>query len=742
MAIYSVKIIADKDLYPVMLSNGNLVDQGELEGNRHWVKWHDPHRKPCYLFALVAGQLEYIEDTYAAMNGRDICLRIYVEKENIDKCEHAMRSLKKAMQWDENKYGLIYDLDIYMIVAVNDFNMGAMENKGLNVFNSKYVLASPKTATDTDYDGIESVIAHEYFHNWTGNRVTCRDWFQLSLKEGLTVFRDQEFSADMTSRSVKRIQDVRVLRAHQFAEDAGPMSHPVRPQSYVEINNFYTVTVYNKGAEVVRMYQSLFGIEGFRKGMDLYFRRHDGQAVTTDDFCAAMADANHFDLSQFKRWYDQAGTPEVNVTDEYDPENKVYKLTMTQFCPDSAGQSDKLPFFIPVITGLLNDQGVALKPECDDDINIDDEGNMLLVVKESEQTFVFRGVSSKPLPSLLRGFSAPVKLTYAYTDDELARLMLHDEDDFNRWEAAQNLTINTLQKMIAAYPNAGLDKTGDMLIQTVRQLLTSKGLDKGILAEILTMPSENYLAELQGKDVNVDAIHNCRKQLRILIAKTLQDELVACFEHNFIEADYSFDTASVSRRSLSNVVLSYLMYLSEEEVDALCERQYYNANNMTDSIAALSNLVEHDSPCKEIVLEDFYTKWNKDALVLDKWFSLQAGSSAGDTFDKVRSLLEHKDFSITNPNRARSLLGSFANANPVHFHRKDGKGYELIAGQVLKLDANNPQIAARLLQSFTHWKRYDQDRAKLMTGQLKMILEHKGLSRDCYEIASKTLQGV
>jgi len=739
MAVYTVKITADRDLYPVMLSNGNLIDQGELDHNRHWVKWHDPFKKPSYLFALVTGNLRFIEDSYKAMDGRDICLRIYVEPENIEKCEHAMQSLKKAMLWDEQKYGLIYDLDIYMIVAVNDFNMGAMENKGLNVFNSKYVLASPQTATDHDYDGIESVIAHEYFHNWTGNRVTCRDWFQLSLKEGLTVFRDQEFSSDMTSRSVKRIQDVRVLRSHQFAEDAGPMAHPVRPQSYVEINNFYTVTVYNKGAEVVRMYQSLFGEEGFRRGMDLYFCRHDGQAVTTDDFCAAMSDANKYDLAQFKRWYNQAGTPEITVSDDYNADTATYTLTMVQRCAETADKSPKETFFVPVVVGLIGKDGVNILPSITDNCVVDEQGNILLVLQEEEQRFVFTNLSDKPIPSLLRGFSAPVKIHYDYADNELAYLMINDSDDFNRWQAAQNLIQNTLQALIDNKPEQTESQVSQELVDALRAILKNVELDKGIVAEIFTLPSEVYMAELQDGVVDVDAIHQSLVSLKVFLATVLKDELHHVYKQNCDTSDYEFNSATVAARSLKNMALSYLAYLPDKNSKAMCLDQYNAKHNMTDVMAALYRISDFDNTLKQPVLDDFYQQWQSDPLVLDKWFTIQAQSNADDTLDRVEALLNHEAFSIKNPNKVRSLLGSFAFGNPHFFHEKNGRGYKLVADQLIQLDDLNPQVAARMLQAFSRWKRYDSGRQALMKEQLERILNHEGLSRDCYEIASKTL---
>jgi len=739
MATFRVKIIADRDLYPVLLSNGNKVNTGTLDNNLHWVEWHDPYKKPCYLFALVAGKLEYIEDKFTTMTGREVCLQIYVEPENINKCDHAMQSLKKAMLWDEQKYGLAYDLDIYMIVAVNDFNMGAMENKGLNVFNSKYVLASPETATDDDYDGIESVIAHEYFHNWTGNRVTCRDWFQLSLKEGLTVFRDQEFSCDMTSRTVKRIQDVRVLRSHQFAEDAGPMSHPVRPSSYVEINNFYTVTIYNKGAEVVRMYQSLFGVEGFRRGMDLYFSRHDGQAVTTDDFCTAMADANHADLTQFRRWYDQEGTPIVDITDHYDSTTRQYTIEMKQHCPSQKGQDDKLPFYIPVICSLYDaESGQLLSVKSDSEFTVNAKNEMVLILDAPSKIFVFNEIKNKPAASLLQGFSAPVVVNYAYNDEHLAFLIKHDNDEFNRWEAGQTLLLNTLQEYIDGKGNNELN-ISHTLIDALKSLLMDKMLDKGLIAEIICLPSENYLAELQKSVVDVTLIHTALDLLKTKLAQILKQEFTDTYEQHSQVVSYSFDSESVSARRLKNVALSYLMTLNDPAINELCVKQYQNASNMTDSMAALGCITDSQIPNKHAFLDDFYQKWKDDTLVLDKWFGLQARSTSEDTFERVQELMSHIAFSINNPNKVRALIGSFAMGNPVCFHREDGAGYQFLADQIIRLDDINPQVAARMLHAFTRWKRYDPARQLLMKKQLERVIQHEGLSSDCYEIGSRTL---
>jgi aminopeptidase N len=738
MSIFTTTIEAERERYPMLLSNGNLVEQGESPDGRHWVRWHDPYRKPCYLFALVAGNLRYQQDEYTTTSGRVVTLRIYVEPENIDKCDHAMASLKKAMAWDEQKFGLEYDLDIYMLVAVSDFNMGAMENKGLNVFNSKYVLASPDTATDSDYGGIESVIAHEYFHNWTGNRVTCRDWFQLSLKEGLTVYRDQEFSSDMTARTVQRIQDVRALRTYQFAEDGGPMAHPVRPQSYVEINNFYTTTVYNKGAEVVRMYQSMFGVEGFRKGMDLYFQRHDGQAVTTDDFCAAMADANETDLTQFKRWYDQAGTPEVSVDASYEPDEKIYRLRMKQTCPPTPGQDGKQPYMIPIVTGLLDAAGNQMTSSTAD-APVNEDGSMVLVLRETEQEFTFTDIPEKPVPSLLRGFSAPVKLHYPYSDEELAFLMVHDSDGFNRWEAAHSLWMRTLGNIIAELGHGREYPVPDSLILSVRTLLEDNTLDQGLLAEMLMLPSESYIAEEQTDLIDVDRIHAASLYLKKTVAHRLKSGLTRLYEKLENRGPYAFTAQDVARRRLRNVTLDYLMELDNTSLRQRCLQQFLLGNNMTDCMAAMECLSHHDTPEREEAYATFYQRWQSDPLVLDKWFSVQARSRCADTLQRVRGLLQHPAFSIRNPNKVRAVIGAFAAGNPVHFHARDGSGYAFLAEQILALDSLNPQIAARLLQSLSRWKRYEPVRAGLMQAQLQRIVAVEGLSMDCYEIASKSL---
>ena len=589
MTEYTTKIIADKKKNPVLLSNGNLIDKGELPDGKHWASWHDPFKKPSYLFALVAGDLKMIQDTFTTCSGREIDLRIYVEAENIDKCDHAMQSLKNAMLWDEQTYGLEYDLDIYMVVAVNDFNMGAMENKGLNVFNSKYVLANSETATDDDYDGIEGVIGHEYFHNWTGNRVTCRDWFQLSLKEGLTVFRDQEFSADMESRPLKRIQDVRILRNSQFIEDAGPMAHSVRPESYVEINNFYTSTVYNKGAEVIRMYQTLLGKEGFRKGMDLYFERHDGQAVTIDDFFAAMKDANQVDLGNFKNWYKQAGTPELRVETEYDAQAGTYKISFQQRTPSTPGQNKKEPFLIPVTTGLLDDNGHGISLQLKGEEKPTSPTSRVFRIGKEKEEFCFINVPSRPVPSFLRNFSAPVNLSYEYTEEELAFLLAHDDDPFNQWEAGQRLATQSMMVAIENYQDDEKISVSPGLIEAIGKVLENNSLDPAIKAEILLLPTEGILSELQ-ETINVEATHAVREGTIRQIAENLRDKLLEIYQQMNIHEQYQFNPEAVGKRSLKNICLSLLMRLNDKSIFEICGRQVEDADNMTDVISALAQI--------------------------------------------------------------------------------------------------------------------------------------------------------
>lgn len=738
MATYTTTIRADRDRYPVLLSNGNLVSSGEFEGNRHYACWRDPFPKPSYLFALVAGKLVCKGDTHLTCSGRKVDLRIYVQEHNIDKCDHAMVSLKKAMKWDEETFGLEYDLDIYMIVAVDDFNMGAMENKGLNVFNSKYVLARPETATDQDYGGIEGVIAHEYFHNWTGNRVTCRDWFQLSLKEGLTVFRDQEFSADMSSRAVKRINDVRMLRTHQFTEDSGPMAHPVRPQSYMEINNFYTMTVYEKGAEVVRMYQTLFGKEGFRKGMDLYFERHDGQAVTTDDFAACMAEANQQDLSQFVRWYDQAGTPELSVVGQWNAQDSSYTLHVKQTCPPTPGQEIKAPFHIPLKVGLLDSDGNDMPLQLEGE-TVPAATTRLLQLREPKQSFRFVDLRETPVPSLLRDFSAPVILKYDYSTEELAFLSAHDSDPFNRWEAAQKYAMKKLSALLDQQQNGQAMRVEAGFAQTFKRTLIDPYIDRALIAETLTLPAESYIAE-HVDVIDVDVIHSGRQELRRTLAQELEAEFTRIYHENRLEGDYRYNANDAGRRRLKNLCLAYLTTLGDPQYRELARQQFTSAGNMSDSIGAMQALNDCDGEEREEVLRLFLQRWQTDTLVMDKWFAMQAMSHRRDTLDQVTRLMKHPLFSIRNPNKVRSLIGAFAHSNPTNFHRADGDGYAFVAERVLEIDKLNPQVASRLVRGFSRWKKHEPKRKELMRQQLERIAATPRLSKDVYEVVSKSLK--
>ncbi len=731
MARFMTTIVADKAKYPVLLSNGNLIDTGDLKDGKHFAKWHDPSLKPAYLFALVAGDLARIEDRFRTMSGREVALQIYVQHHNKDKCGHAMESLKKAMRWDEEQYGREYDLDLFMIVATDDFNMGAMENKGLNIFNSKYVLARQETATDADFQGIMGVVGHEYFHNWSGDRVTCRDWFQLSLKEGFTVFRDQQFMEDMSSRGVKRISDVNVLRTHQFREDSGPLAHPVRPESYVEINNFYTMTVYNKGAEVIRMLHTLLGPARFRKGTDLYFERHDGQAVTTDDFVKAMEDASGVDLTQFKRWYTQAGTPELAVTSAYDAKAKTYSLTVKQTCPPTPGQKEKLPFHIPLAVGLLNRDGRDLP------LKTEGPSSGVLELRKTEETFVFTGVPHEPVLSLLRGFSAPVKLTLERSDDELSFLMANDSDEFNRWDASQRLAIKTILALVREQQAGKKLTLGNSFIEAFRKTLGNATLDHGFIAMVLTLPSETYLAEFLD-EIDPPAVHEARQFVVRTLALQMKDVLLELHSTLKDEGPYRLDPASVGKRSLRNVCLGYLAELDTPEMRLLCREQFQTGSNMTEVIAALASLAQLDCQEREAALADFYNKWKNDPLVMDKWLAIQAGSSLPKTLDNVKALTRHPAFSLKNPNKVRALIGAFS-ANAVRFHDAGGAGYVFLADAVLEVDAMNPQIAARLASAFTMWKRYDASRRTLMQAQLQRILAAPGLSRDVHEIAAKSL---
>ncbi|MEJ2438045.1 MAG: aminopeptidase N [Gammaproteobacteria bacterium] len=737
MSRFRVKLVADKQTYPVLLCNGNPVEQGELEPGRHYVVWEDPSLKPSYLFALVAGELKFIEDSFTTMSGREVRLRLYTEAENIHKCDHAMASLKQAMAWDERSFGREYDLDIYMIVAVNDFNMGAMENKGLNIFNASCVLASPETATDNDFYSIQGIIGHEYFHNWSGNRVTCRDWFQLSLKEGFTVFRDQEFSSDMNSRAVKRIDDVNILRTHQFAEDSGPMAHPVRPDHYIEISNFYTVTVYNKGAEVVRMLRNLIGAEGFRKGTDLYFQRHDGQAVTCDDFVRAMEDSNQLDLTQFKNWYSQAGTPELAIQAEYDAANQTYTLHVEQQTPATPGQAHKQPFQIPLAVGLLDSQGRDMPLQLADQVPAE-ATSLILDVRAASQQFVFTGVKDKPVASLLRGFSAPVKIRMQRSEEELAFLLAHDSDEFNRWDAGQQLALQELLRQIRAHQAGEALPEPVALKQALGLAMADQGIDRMLLSQILSLPGESYLAD-QMDVVDVDAIYQARLFTRRYLAQALYSQFVALYEQNSADRPYLFNSEEMARRALKTVCLSYLAETEKADEYARCFAQFNNANNMTDQQAALACLAQHDTPLRQQALDAFYDRWQADAQVVDKWLAIQASSRLPETLAQVRALMQHPAFTLRNPNKVRALIGGFCRANPVRFHAIDGSGYAFLTESVITLDPMNPQIAARLVQAIIRWQRYDEHRQQLMQASLQQILDTQGLSRDTYEVVSRSL---
>ncbi|WP_404463266.1 aminopeptidase N [Vreelandella aquamarina] len=735
MATFKVTVIGDAQQEPVLLANGNPVDQGTVESGRHFVTWEDPHPKPCYLFALVAGDLTKAEDHFTTMSGRHVTLQLWVEQENLDKTDHAMASLKRAMTWDEETYGREYDLDLFMIVAVNDFNMGAMENKGLNIFNSAAVLTHPNTATDAAFQNVEGIVAHEYFHNWSGNRVTCRDWFQLSLKEGFTVFRDQCFSADTNSAPVKRIQDVSFFRTAQFAEDAGPTAHPIRPDHFIEITNFYTLTIYEKGAEVVRMLRNLLGWEAFRRGSDLYFERFDGQAVTIEDFVGCMAEVSGIDLGQFMRWYSQAGTPEIDAHGEYDYAHAEYHLTLRQRTPATPGQPDKHPLHIPVRMGLVGTKSGQ-------DLTLTLEGEKLgkdavIHLTDDEQTFVFTDVAEAPVPSLLRDFSAPVKLHFPYSREDLAFLLTHDSDGFNRWDAGQRLAMLALDDLIAAHRN-GVEKVMDSrVVEAFRALLTSSMDDKAVLAEMLTLPSEAYIAEQQ-PIVDVDAIHAAREFVRQSLALALRDEFLSVYNANVTEEPYAPTAEQIAQRSLKNIALSYLVSIEDAESIALCEAQFAANHNMTDVRHALTLLVHSDrDDLATPALKAFGEKWAHDPLVMDQWFTIQVTRPQSDVLERVQYLMQHPAFSMKNPNKVRALIGAFAQ-NRVNFHRLDGKGYALLADVVIELNRLNPEIAARLVTPLTRWQRFDEVRQQLMRAELERI-KQEPLSSNVFEVVEKAL---
>ncbi|MGF6548089.1 aminopeptidase N [Paraburkholderia youngii] len=756
MASFTVTLRASKADYPVLLSNGNLLEEGDLPDGRHFARWEDPFKKPSYLFALVAGKLVALEERVKTGSGKEKLLQVWVEPHDLDKTRHAMDSLIHSIRWDEERFGLELDLDRFMIVAVSDFNMGAMENKGLNIFNTKYVLANPETATDTDFANIEAVVGHEYFHNWTGNRVTCRDWFQLSLKEGLTVFRDQEFSADMAggasdeaARATKRIEDVRVLRQLQFAEDAGPMAHPVRPESYVEINNFYTMTVYEKGSEVVRMYQTLFGRDGFRKGMDLYFKRHDGQAVTCDDFRHALADANGRDLAQFERWYSQAGTPRVSVRARYDAAQQRYSVTLRQGYGDAvpaARETQKGPLLIPFAIGLIGKDGRDLPLQLDGEAKASESTTRVLEFAQTEQTFTFVNVGQEPLPSLLRNFSAPVIVEYDYTAEQLAFLLAHDSDPFNRWEAGQRLATRELLALAGRAATGAALQLDDSVVAAFARVLTDETLSPAFRELALMLPSEAYLAE-QMAESNPAAVHAARQFVRKRLANALRDDWLKVYEQHRTPGAYEATPEAAGHRALKNLALSYLTEL-DDSADAvrLASAQYEAANNMTDRAAALSALLnaaapQGGSPEAQHALDDFYRRFEKEPLVIDKWFALQAtqrGGAQHPVIDTVRKLMTHPAFNLKNPNRARSLIFSFCAANPAQFHAADGSGYAFWAEQVIALDALNPQVAARLARSLELWRRFTPALRDSMRAALEKVAAQVK-SRDVREIVEKAL---
>ncbi|EGQ9919773.1 TPA: aminopeptidase N [Vibrio parahaemolyticus] len=730
LAKYTTKVIADKATYPYLLSNGNRIAQGEAENGRHWVQWQDPHPKPAYLFALVAGDFDVLRDKYTTMSGRNVDLEIFVDKGNLDRAGHAMTSLINSMKWDEERFGLEYDLDIYMIVAVDFFNMGAMENKGLNIFNSKFVLANDQTATDRDYLGIEAVIGHEYFHNWTGNRVTCRDWFQLSLKEGLTVFRDQEFSSDLGSRAVNRIDNVRIIRGPQFAEDASPMSHPIRPDKVIEMNNFYTLTVYEKGSEVIRMYHTLLGEEGFQKGMKLYFERHDGTAATCEDFVSAMEDATGVDLKQFRLWYSQSGTPTLRVNSEYNAEAKTYALTVEQFTEATQDQAEKQALHIPFDIELYDSKGQTIP------LIINGESvHNVLDIKQDKQTFVFENVAEQPVPSLLREFSAPVKLEYDYSDAELIFLMKHATNDFARWDASQMLLAKYIRQNVNNVQTGSEVQLSEDLIDAFRGVLLDENLEPAFIAQVFSLPSIN---EITGwyKQIDVDAVDTVLNSITVSLSATLEDELSATY-HTLKQAEYTIDHAAIGKRALRNQCLQFLAHT--DKGNTLVKAQYEAANNMTDTIAAMSAANSAQLECREELMADYSDKWKHDGLVMDKWFALQGTNPAEDALEKVKATMNHEAFSLKNPNRTRSLIGSFLAANPVRFHDKSGSGYQF-AGEILRqLNDSNPQVASRMIDPLLKFRKYDEARQAMIRAELEKLKAMDNLAKDLFEKVTKAL---
>lgn len=726
MSVFTTRIEASAEKYPVLLGNGNLTEKGEVENGRHYTIWHDPWKKPAYLFALVAGDLSHIHDTFTTKSGRNVDLYIYVRPGDEGQCDHAMESLKKSMTWEEDTYGLEYDLDIFNIVAVSDFNMGAMENKSLNIFNTALVLAQQETATDNDFIRVEGVIAHEYFHNWSGNRITCRDWFQLSLKEGLTVFRDQEFSSDMNSRPVQRIDDVQHLRKFQFSEDAGPLAHPIRPDNYIEINNFYTMTVYEKGAEIIRMFHTILGPENYRKATDLYFSRHDGEAATCEDWINCMQEFSPIDLTQFRLWYEQAGTPKISFTGSYNPIDKTYNIEMTQNIPDTPGQKNKKPMLIPIRVGLINENG-------------EDIAEKTLYLTSEKQSFIIENIKEKPVPSILRNFSAPVRLKTDLSDEELAFLMVNDNDGFNQWEAGQTYYLRTLHRMI----DDGTPTPSDFfeIYNSLLEKSASPETDKALISRALTLPDISQITS--GREmVDPQAVHKARSELERALATKFEDKLMDIYVNNRSSDEFSITPQAMGQRSLCNTALSILSsHLTEQDAER-CGQHYHEANNMTDRMAALILAAQFDNePAANTVIEMFYTRFKDYPLVIDKWFSAQAMAPKETVIKKIKELRQHSDFNIKNPNRVRSLYSAFSMNNPAFFHAADGSGYDFLTDAIIELNAINPQIAARLLTSMRDWRRYTPVRQERLKESLNRILAIQDISPHVYEIASKSIKG-
>lgn len=758
MSEFTTTLIADKQQFPVLLSNGNCVAKGDSQENpsKHFATWHDPFKKPAYLFAVVAGDLSVVEDTFTTMSGRNVDLKIFVEPKDLDKCDHAMNSLKASMVWDEKVYGREYDLDIFMIVAVDDFNMGAMENKGLNIFNTSCVLANPKTTTDGGFQRVEAVVAHEYFHNWSGNRVTCRDWFQLSLKEGFTVFRDSEFSADQNSRTVKRIEDVKVLKALQFAEDAGPMAHPVQPPTYIEISNFYTLTIYEKGAEIVRMIHTLLGPDLFRKGSDLYFDRHDGQAVTIEDFVRAMSDVSGRDFTQFMHWYRQAGTPVVTVEEYYDAEQQTYDLTFSQHCPTTpeATQEQKQPYVIPLALGLVGEQGdlvLQLKDTQPNGSVAEQSTHHVFELTQAKETLRFVNVTERPVPSLFRGFSAPIRVEASYSRSDYARLLMKDSDGYNRWDASQQLSTLVIQDAIHDYQAAGeITQAIDPALVAAHRHLLQKVLsdpqqteeDWSLMAYMLQLPSEIYLSEI-AEQIDAQAIYRARLWVSQQLAKALFSEWRDVYQLCLSDESFEPNAQQIARRTLKFQALIYLMASEEKQAAELAWEQFNQADNMTDQLSALTVLSQASSALvgeyADKALSAFYQQWQHEALVVNHWLSVQASAPQEGALERVKALTEHPAFTNTNPNKVRALLGGFCNGNLAQFHCESGSGYAFLTDQILTIDGQNPQLASRLVTPLTRWKKYSEPQGEKMREQLQRIFAHEGLSKDVYEVVSKSL---